>query len=71
MEEHSASAPEHLRAVGVWPPEWMHRALLSPPAWNWGLFGEVQQARLLQQVRQECKPGVIGTQDFADQHEAQ
>jgi hypothetical protein len=31
----------------------------------------VYQARLLQQVRKEREQGRIGTEDFADQHEAQ
>jgi hypothetical protein len=49
----------------------MHRALLSPHGWSRGLLGEVQQARLLQQVRKEREQGLIGTKNFADQHEAQ
>jgi hypothetical protein len=47
----------------------MQRALPSPHAWSRGLLREVQQARLLQQVRQEHKHGLIGPEDFADQHE--
>src|SRR5216683_3289384 len=49
----------------------MQRALPSPHAWNCGLRREVQQARLLQQVRQEREQGLIGTKDFAYQHETQ
>jgi hypothetical protein len=69
--EHSASAPERSVPGCVWPPERMQRALRSLHAWNRGLLGEVQQARLLQQVRKEHKQGLIGTQDFAHQHETQ
>jgi len=49
----------------------MPRALLSPQGASRGLLGELQQASLLQQVRQECEQGLIGTKDFAHQHEAQ
>jgi hypothetical protein len=49
----------------------MQRALPSSHAWNCGLFREVQQPRLLQQVRQEREQGRIGTKDFAYQHETQ
>jgi len=49
----------------------MHRALLSPRVWSVGRLREVQQARLLPQVRQEREQGLIGTEDFTDQHEAQ
>jgi hypothetical protein len=44
---------------------------LSSPARSRGLLGEVQQARLLQHVRQEREQGLIGTQDFAHQHKTQ
>jgi hypothetical protein len=69
--EHAPSAPDRSRAVCVWPPERMQRALLSPPGWSLGLLREVHQARLLQQVRKEREQGRIGTEDFTDQHEAQ
>jgi hypothetical protein len=49
----------------------MHRALLSPHGESCGLLREVQQPRLLQQVRQEREQGLIGPQNFAHQHEAQ
>jgi hypothetical protein len=49
----------------------MHRALLSPHGSSRGLLGEIQQARGLQHVREEHEQGLIGTEDFADQHETQ
>ena len=69
--EHSLSALERSRPVCLWPPQRMHRALPSPHGRRRGLLGEVELARLLPQVRQEHEQGLIGTQDFADQHEAQ
>jgi len=47
----------------------MQRARLWPHGWSRGLLGEVQQARLLHQVRQEHEHGRIGPEDFTDQHE--
>jgi hypothetical protein len=49
----------------------MQRALLAPHVWGLGLCGEGQQARLLQNVGKEHELGLIGTEDFANQHEAQ
>jgi len=49
----------------------MQRAPLSPHGGHRGLLREVHQASLLQHVRQEREQGLIGTQDFAYQHEAQ
>jgi hypothetical protein len=69
--EHSPSAPDHSLPLCVGPRERMHRALRSPHGERCGLLGEVQQARLLQEVREEREHGLIGTQDLAYQHEAQ
>jgi hypothetical protein len=49
----------------------MDRALLAPHGGRRGLLGELEQARLLQYARQEREHGLIGTQNFADQDEAQ
>jgi hypothetical protein len=49
----------------------MQRALPSPHGRRRGLLGEVQLTRLLHHLRQEREQGLIGSQDFADQHEAQ
>jgi hypothetical protein len=49
----------------------MQRARLAPPRWSRGLFGEVDEARRLQHVREECEQGLIGPQDFAHQHDTQ
>jgi len=49
----------------------MHRTLLAPPGWSRGPLRKVQQARLLQHVRQEGELGLIGPEDFAHQYEAQ
>ena len=74
MWEHSPSAPERSRAVYAWAPERMQRALLSPHAWGLellGLGGEWQQATRLHHVRKEYKLGLIGTENFTDQHETE
>jgi hypothetical protein len=49
----------------------MQRALPTPPVRRRGLLGEVQLTQLLHHIRQEREQGLIGPQDFADQHEAQ
>jgi len=50
----------------------MQLALLSLHAWGLGLLGlggEWQQATRLHHVRKEHKEGLIGTENFTDQHE--
>jgi len=49
----------------------MQRARLWPHGWSRGLLGEVQQARLLQKIREERAQGRIGPKDCAHQDEAQ
>src|SRR5439155_12110681 len=52
----------------------MQRGLLSPNGWGGGLLGlggAWQQTTCLHYVRQEHKEGLIGTENFADQHEPQ
>jgi hypothetical protein len=51
--------------------EHMQRTRLRRPVWSRGLLGEVQQARLLHDVGEPHEPGLIGTENFADQDEAQ
>jgi hypothetical protein len=69
--EHAPSAPAPSRPLCVGPPERMHRARLSPYGERGGLLGEVQHARLLQEVCEECEQGRIGPQDLAHQHKTQ
>jgi hypothetical protein len=50
----------------------MQLALLSLPTWGLGLLGlggDWQQATRLHHVRKEHKEGLIGTENFTDQHE--
>ena len=49
----------------------MQRALLSPRVWGLGLMREVQQATLLHNVREQRQLGLIGTENFPYQYEAQ
>jgi hypothetical protein len=49
----------------------MQCALLVLSGGSRGLLCEGQQARLVQQVRHEHQQGLLGTQDFANQDQAQ
>jgi hypothetical protein len=40
-------------------------------SWSLGLLRELQQTRLLHNIREEPEQGLIGTEYFANQHEAQ
>ena len=49
----------------------MQRALRWPHVKSLGLIGEVPQARLPHDVCKQHEHGLIGTENFAYQHEAQ
>jgi hypothetical protein len=49
----------------------MERALLALLLWSLRLLGAVEQARLLDDIGEQHEHSLIGTQDFAHQHEAQ
>jgi len=52
----------------------MQYVLLWTHPYSFGLFGlsgQCQQATLLHDVREEHKQGLIGTEHFTNQHEAQ
>jgi hypothetical protein len=49
----------------------MERALLALLLRSLRLLGAVEQARLLDDIREQHEHGLIGTKDFAHQHEAQ
>jgi hypothetical protein len=49
----------------------MERALLALLLWSLRLLGAVEQARLLYGIDEQHEHDLIGTKDFAHQHEAQ
>ena len=51
--------------------EHMQRAQLWLPRGSQGLLGEVPQARLLHDVGEPHESRLLGTENFADQDEAQ
>jgi hypothetical protein len=71
LRMHSPSAQVHSRVFCGWPPAPLWRALLTPHGGHRGRLRELDQARLLERVRQEREQGLIGTEDFPDQHDAQ
>ena len=66
-----AVAPDTSRVAYPWLPQRRQRVLLCPHVWSLGLIRELQQARLLQNVCKEPKHARLGTEDFANQDEAQ
>jgi len=64
-------APDGSLPVGVGPPQPMQRALPASLPGSLRRLHEGHQARLLQQLREEREPGLIGTENFPNEHEAE
>ena len=62
---------QHLRVVCFWPSGSMQCVFLRPHRCHRGFIRELEQTTRLHEVREKHEHGLLGSEDFAHQHEAE